>query len=65
MPHHLASGLARRDPSLALARELARRGVRRFAVQNARSSPTAAAASRLGPGAQEMLRGWFDEFACR
>ena len=50
---------------LALARELARRGVRRFAVQNARSSPTAAAASRLGPGAQEMLRGWFDEFACR
>lgn len=50
---------------LALARELARRGVRRFAVQNARNSPTSAAASRLSPGAQETLRGWFDEFACR
>ena len=64
MPHHLASGLARRDRLLALARELARRGVPLRGAERAQQ-PTAAAASRLGPGAQEMLRGWFDEFACR
>ena len=50
---------------LGLARELARRGVKRFAVQGVRSCPSTPPARLLGPQAQAMLRGWFEEFAYR
>ena len=50
---------------LGLARELARRGVKRFAVQGARSCPSTPPARLLGAQAQALLRGWFEEFAYR
>jgi anaerobic ribonucleoside-triphosphate reductase activating protein len=50
---------------LTLARELARRGVRRFAVQGARSSPGAPPGRALSAQAQTMLVQWFEEFAYR
>ena len=50
---------------LALARELARRGVRRFAVQAARSGPAAPVARALSTRAQAALRQTFEEFAYR
>lgn len=51
---------------LDLARELARRGVKRFAVQSARSCPSTPPPARLlGTQAQALLRGWFEEFAYR
>ena len=50
---------------LALARELARRGVQRFAVQAARSSPTAPVARGLSAPVQAALRQTFKEFAYR
>lgn len=50
---------------LGLARELARRGVKRFAVQGARSCPSTPPARLLGAQAQALLRGWFEEFSYR
>ncbi len=50
---------------LALARELARRGVRRFAVQGARRSPDAPPVRALGAPALALLMQWFQEFAYR
>ncbi|KRA01983.1 MAG: anaerobic ribonucleoside-triphosphate reductase activating protein [Achromobacter sp.] len=50
---------------MALARELARRGVRRFAVQAARAAPGAPVARALSNQAQAELRQAFQEFAYR
>lgn len=50
---------------LALAVELARRGVRRFAVQTARSGPAAPVARALSTQAQATLRYTFEEFTYR
>lgn len=50
---------------LALARDLTRQGVKRFALQGARASPSAPPAWRLGPQAQAALREMFDTFAYR
>jgi anaerobic ribonucleoside-triphosphate reductase activating protein len=50
---------------LALARELARRGVKRFAVQSARSSADAAPAWHLTAPAQATLQSLFEPFAYR
>ena len=50
---------------MALARELARRGVRRFAVQAARAAPGAPVARALSNQAQAELRQAFQEFSYR
>ncbi|MBB1624643.1 anaerobic ribonucleoside-triphosphate reductase activating protein [Achromobacter sp. UMC71] len=50
---------------LTLARELARRGVKRFAVQRARASPSAPPVLRLGAHAQAVLQDLFDAFSYR
>ncbi|MBD9379950.1 anaerobic ribonucleoside-triphosphate reductase activating protein [Achromobacter sp. ACM02] len=50
---------------LTLARELARRGVRRFAVQGARRSPDAPPVRALSSPALALLMQWFEEFAYR
>ncbi|CAB3630006.1 anaerobic ribonucleoside-triphosphate reductase activating protein [Achromobacter pestifer] len=50
---------------LALASELARRGVRRFAVQAARSSPGAPPGHAPSAQAQALMAQWFVEFTFR
>lgn len=50
---------------LALATELSGRGVRRFAVQNARTDATRAAPARLSTPMQHALRALFPTFECR
>ncbi len=50
---------------LVLARELARRGVKRFAVQRARARPDTPPALLLSAQAQTVLHGLFDAFAYR
>jgi len=50
---------------LALARQLARRGVRRFAVQNVRATPDSPPENRLGAQAHRILSGLFEGYACR
>ncbi|WP_312429154.1 anaerobic ribonucleoside-triphosphate reductase activating protein [Achromobacter sp.] len=50
---------------MALARELARRGVRHFAVQTARAAPGAPIARALSNQAQGELRQAFQEFSYR
>ncbi|KAG1237008.1 hypothetical protein G6F68_018835 [Rhizopus microsporus] len=50
---------------LARARELARRGVRRFAVQGARSSPGTPPGRALSTQGQARRTEWFAEFAYR
>ncbi|CAP43432.1 anaerobic ribonucleoside-triphosphate reductase activating protein [Bordetella petrii] len=54
------------EPALLdLARDLARRGVRHYAVQNHRASPGAAPSATLSAGALDELRALFPHFAYR
>jgi len=48
-----------------LAQALARRGVRRFAVQSARGASKLPTARMLSPQAQASIGQWFEEFAYR
>ncbi len=50
---------------LDVARELSRRGVRRFAVQGARSTPDSPAARHLSAQAESRMREWFEAFEYR
>lgn len=50
---------------LAMAQALARRGVRRFAVQAARGAPNVPTARMLSPRGQASMAQWFEEFAYR
>lgn len=50
---------------LALARELVRRGVRRFAVQGARRSPDSPPMRHLSAQAEALMQQWFEEFDYR